>query len=239
MSEAGKLAQVAALIGDPTRANMVACLLDGRARTAGELTYAARVTPQTASEHLGKLVDAGILGPANRQGRYRYYKLASSEVATMLETIMVVAGLVQPGPRLSSWRGGEALRNARTCYDHLAGRLGTGIADGLRARGHLVLNEDGGEVTPNGIAFLRGIGIEVDARPGQPFCRPCLDWSERRQHLAGRVGAAIACRCFALGWVARQKDGRALSVTAAGRAGFAEHFGVRIPDAQATRSRAA
>jgi hypothetical protein len=157
----------------------------------------------------------------------------------MLESIMVVAGSAAPGPRLSSWRGGEALRNARTCYDHLAGRLGTGIADGLRARGHLVLNEDGGEVTPSGIAFLRGLGIEVDPAPGRPFCRPCLDWSERRQHLAGRVGAAIAYCCFALGWVARLKDGRALSISAAGCAGFAEHFGVSIPDTQAAQSRAA
>jgi DNA-binding transcriptional ArsR family regulator len=239
MSDARRLAQVAALIGDPARANMLACLLDGRAQTAGELAYAARVTPQTASEHLGKLVDAGILGPANRQGRHRYYKLASSEVATMLESIMVVAGSGSPGPRLSSWRGGEALRNARTCYDHLAGRLGTGIADGVRARGHLVLDEDGGEVTPSGIAFLHGLGVEVTSAPGRPFCRPCLDWSERRQHLAGRIGAAIACRCFALGWVARQDNGRALSITAAGRAGFVEHFGVTIPDDRAAQARAA
>jgi DNA-binding transcriptional ArsR family regulator len=239
MSDAGKLAQVAALIGDPARANMLACLLDGRAQTAGELAYAAHVSPQTASEHLGKLVDAGILGPANRQGRHRYYKLASSEVATMLESMMVMAGSVAPGPRLSSWRGGEALRNARTCYDHLAGRLGTGIADGLRARGHLVLTEDGGEVTPSGIGFLRGLGVDVDPGRGRPFCRPCLDWSERRQHLAGRIGAAIACRCFALGWVARQKDGRALSITAVGHAGLAEHFGVIIPHTQATQPRAA
>jgi DNA-binding transcriptional ArsR family regulator len=239
MSDAGRLSQVAALIGDPARANMLASLLDGRALTAGELAHAARVTPQTASEHLGKLVDACVLTPANRQGRHRYYRLASPQVAAMLESIMVVAGTAAPGPRLSSWRGGEALRNARTCYDHLAGRLGVGIADALRKRGHLVLDEDGGEVTPSGVVFLRGLGVDVDPRPGRAFCRPCLDWSERRQHLAGRVGAAIACRCFDLGWVARQSGGRAVSVTDAGRGGFAGHFGLTLPNDEAIPSRAA
>jgi DNA-binding transcriptional ArsR family regulator len=240
MSDAGKLAQIAALVGDPARANMLVGLLDGRALTAGELAYTARVTPQTASEHLGKLVDAGVLAPANRQGRHRYYRLASPQVASMLEGIMVVAGSAPPGPRLSSWRGGETLRNARTCYDHLAGRLGVGIADALRGRGHLVLDQDGGEVTPSGIAFLRGLGMDVQPVRGRPFCRPCLDWSERRQHLAGHIGAVIACRCFALGWVARQPGGRAVLVTAAGTVGFAEHFGLTLPDGgQATPARAA
>ncbi len=239
MSDAGRLAQVAALVGDPARANMLIGLLGGRALTAGELAHAARVTPQTASEHLGKLVDAGVLAPANRQGRHRYYRLASPQVAAMLEGIMVVAGPAAPGPRLSSWRGGEALRDARTCYDHLAGRLGVGIADAMRDRGHLVLDQDGGEVTASGIAFLRGLGVDVVSAPGRPFCRPCLDWSERRQHLAGRIGAAIACRCFALGWLARQPGSRTVLVTAAGAAGFAEHFGLMPPHDQATPARAA
>ncbi len=239
MSDAGRLAQVAALIGDPARANMLAGLLDGRAQTAGELACAARVMPQTASEHLGKLVDAGILAPANRRGRHRYYSLASAEVAAMLESLMVVAAAIPQGPRLSSWRGGEALRNARTCYDHLAGRLGVAIADGLRERGHLVLDPDGGEVTPSGLAFLRSIGVAIEPSTGRPFCRPCLDWSERRQHIAGRIGAAIACQCFALGWVVRQPSGRVVSVTPSGRVGFAEHFGVILPDDRAAQRRAA
>jgi DNA-binding transcriptional ArsR family regulator len=239
MSEAGKLALVAALIGDPARANMLASLLGGRALTAGELAYAARVTPQTASEHLGKLVDAGILAPANRRGRHRYYGLASAQVAAMLEGIMVVAGTAAPDPRLASWRGGEALRTARTCYNHLAGRLGVGLADALRSGGHLLLDQDGGEVTPSGIAFLRGFGVDVHAAPGSTYCRPCLDWSERRQHLAGRVGTAIASRCFDLGWVARQPDSRALTITAKGRAGFAAQFGVVLPDRQGAPARAA
>ena len=239
MSNAGRLSQVAALIGDPARANMLTCLMDGRSLTAGELAYAARVTPQTASGHLTKLVDAGVLAPARRQGRHRYHRLASLQVAAMLESIMVVAGTAPPGPRLSTWRGGEALRSARTCYDHLAGRLGVRIADALQASGHLTLNEDGGEVTASGMAFLRSFGVDVDARRGRPFCRPCLDWSERRHHVAGRVGAALACRCFDLGWVARLSGGRAVSVTEDGRQGFSEHFGITLPECQAATPRAA
>ncbi len=240
MSDAARLAQVAAAIGDPARANMLACLLDGRALTAGELAHAARVTPQTASEHLSKLVEAGVLAPARRQGRHRYHQLASPQVAAMLESIMVVAGAAAPGPRLSTWRGGEALRDARTCYDHLAGRLGVGIADALRGHGHLVLDEDGGEVTATGTAFLRDLGVAVDPRPGRPFCRPCLDWSERRPHLAGRIGAAIARHCFDVGWIIRQPAGRAVSVTDAGRIGFSEQFGLALTgQAQATPPRAA
>jgi DNA-binding transcriptional ArsR family regulator len=239
MSDARRLSQIAALLGDPARANMLASLLDGRALTAGELAYAARVTPQTASEHLGKLVDAGVLAPVKRQGRHRYHRLASPQVATMLENIMVVAGAAPPEPRLSSWRGGEALRNARTCYDHLAGRLGVGIADALVAHSHLIFEDDGGEVTASGIAFLRRIGIVIDARPGLRYCRPCLDWSERRPHLAGRVGAALACRFFDLGWIIRQPGARAVLMSDAGRSGFVEQFGLTLPDNAAAVPRAA
>jgi len=237
MSDAAQLARIAALVGDPARANMLACLMSGRALTAGELATAARVTPQTASEHLGKLVDAGVLGPAKQQGRHRYYALASAQVAAMLEGIMVVAG--GPEPRLGNWRGSEALRTARTCYNHIAGRLGVGLADALRARGHLLLDQDGGEVTPSGIVFLRSFGVDAHPDRDRAFCRPCLDWSERRQHLAGRIGTAIAARCFELAWVARQPGGRALTVTHAGRTGFAAQFGIVLPAPQAAPARAA
>jgi DNA-binding transcriptional ArsR family regulator len=215
MSSAGRLSQVAAAIGDPARVNMLISLMDGRSLTAGELACAARVTPQTASEHLAKLVDAGVLAPARQQGRHRYHRLASLQVAAMLESIMVVAGNAPPSPRLGNWRGGEALRGARTCYDHLAGRLGVRIADALQADGRLRLNDDGGEVTASGIDFLRGFGIDVDAQRGRPFC-----------HVAGRFGAALACRCFDLGWVVQASGSRAVSVTEAGRRGFSEHFGI-------------
>jgi DNA-binding transcriptional ArsR family regulator len=239
MSDAARLAQVAAMVGDPARANVLAALLDGRALPAGELAYAARVTPQTVSEHLAKMVDAGLLAAPFRQGRHRYYRLASREVAAMLESIMVVAGPAPAGPRQSSWRNGEAMRNARTCYDHFAGRLGVGIADALRARGYLVLSDDGAEITETGVVFLKDFGAAVPTACGRAYCRPCLDWSERRFHIAGRVGAAITRRCFELRWVARQPTGRAITVTPAGRTGFIAAFGLDTATMSATRTDAA
>lgn len=219
MSDNTHLATVAALLGDPARANILIALFDGRALTAKELAFAAHVTPQTTSGHLGKLTDAGLLS-MEKQGRHRYFRLATAQVAQMLESIMAVGS---PEP-LRTWRGGENLRNARTCYDHLAGRLGVALADSLLDAGHLALSADGGEVTASGVSFLQAFGAEPV--PGKRvFCRPCLDWSERRPHLAGRVGAALAGRCFDLGWVVRQRDTRAVAITPIGRAGFQQQFG--------------
>ena len=224
MGESTRIATIAALLGDPARANILSALFDGRALTAKELAYAAHVTPQTASGHLAKLADGGLLA-AEKQGRHRYYRLASPLVGQMLEGVLAVAG---PAPaRATAWRGGEALRTARTCYDHLAGRLGVALADSLAERGHVALGPDGGEVTDEGRRFLAEFGAEPG--PGRRvFCRPCLDWSERRPHLAGRVGAAIACRCFELGWVRRQSDTRAVMITPAGRTGFQQRFGISL-----------
>lgn len=223
MSETNRIAATAALLGDPARANMLAALLDGRALTAKELAYTAHVTPQTASGHLAKLAEGGLL-TGEKQGRHRYYRLASPLVGQMLEGVMAVAG---PEPRQNTWRGGEALRTARTCYDHLAGRLGVALADALTERGHVALGTDGGEVTEQGQQFLAEFG--ASPTPGRRvFCRPCLDWSERRPHLAGRVGAALACRCFELGWIARQRDTRAVNITDAGRQGFRRTFGIEL-----------
>jgi len=225
MNDTNRMAAVAALLGDPARANILSALMDGRALTAKELAYAAHVSPQTTSGHLGKLTDAGLL-TARKQGRHRYFCLASPLVGQMLESLMAVVG---PEPvRTTAWRGGEALRTARTCYDHLAGRLGVALADALTMRGHLALSPDGGEVTPSGQSFLQEFGAEPVAGK-RVFCRPCLDWSERRPHIAGRLGAALACRCFELGWVSRQRDTRALAITDAGREGFSARFGVALP----------
>ncbi len=224
MSDITRIAATAALLGDPARANMLAALMDGRALTAKELAYAAHVSPQTTSGHLGKLTEAGLLTP-QKQGRHRYYRLASPLVGQMLEGIMAVAGEAAMPERRSSWRGGEALRMARSCYDHLAGRLGVGLADSLSEHGHVALTADGGEVTESGHRFLRDFGAEPE-QGRRVFCRPCLDWSERRPHIAGRLGAALACRCFELGWIARQRDTRAVAITDAGRQGFAERFGI-------------
>lgn len=226
MSDTTRFAATAALLGDPARANILTALMDGRALTAKELAYAAHVSPQTTSGHLGKLTEAGLLA-LRKQGRHHYYRLASPLVGQMLESIMAVAGPAPP--RRSTWRGGEALRAARTCYDHLAGRLGVALADAMQDRGHVALSADGGEVTDAGRAFLRAFGAEP-AEGKRVFCRPCLDWSERRPHIAGRVGAAVASRCFELGWLERQRDTRALVITAAGQAGFAERFGVVVAE---------
>lgn len=225
MSDMPRVAAVAALLGDPARANIMNALLDGRALTAKELAYAARVSPQTTSGHLAKLTQAALL-TMEQQGRHRYFRLASPLVGQMLETIMAVAS-AEPPRAATSWKGGEALRAARTCYDHLAGRLGVALADAMTEQGYLALSADGGEVTDSGHEFLRAFGAEPVAGK-RVFCRPCLDWSERRPHIAGRLGAALACRCFELGWLVRQRDTRAVTITPAGREGFADRFGVAV-----------
>ena len=222
------LSEIAALVGSPAPANMLTALLDGRALTASELAYAGGVAPQTASEHLAKLKEGRLLVLA-MQGRHSYYRLASPLIGRMLKSMMAVAvdGPARYQPR---WRGGDDLRNARICYDHLAGRLGVALAEALVKRDHISLSEDGGMVTSGGEEFFVGFGIEVRerGRSRRPFCRPCLDWSERRAHLAGAVGAALAARCFELGWVTRLRDTRAVLITDDGKCGFGETFGIEL-----------
>jgi DNA-binding transcriptional ArsR family regulator len=228
MTNGPYIAEIAALVGNPARANMLSTLMDGRMVSAGELAYAAHVTPQTASAHLAKLVDARLLA-ADRRGRNCYFRLASPQVARMLEEIMAVAVARAPRDR-PAWMRDEALRSARTCYDHLAGRLGVAVTSSLAERGHVLLDDDGGEVTEDGASFLTGLGLDLADAAGKRrrFCRPCLDWSERRPHLGGAVGAALAQRCFALGWIERIKDSRAVAITPQGRDGFRTAFGVEI-----------
>ncbi|MGI9169191.1 MAG: ArsR/SmtB family transcription factor [Caulobacteraceae bacterium] len=220
------IATIGALIGNPARANVLTALMDGRALTASELAFAARVSPQTTSGHLAQLADARLL-VRRKQGRHAYYALASPRIGAMLEAIMAVAA-DGPSPNRPGWKGDEALRAARACYDHLAGRLGVALADSLVKEKRIVLGEDGGEVTAKGAPFLAEFGVDLAAidRPRRAFCRPCLDWSERRFHLAGAVGAALAARFLALGWTLRVRDSRALTVSAAGRDGFARVFGI-------------
>jgi DNA-binding transcriptional ArsR family regulator len=223
------LAEIGSLVGDPARANILAALMDGRALTAGELAYVAGVAPQTASGHLAKLAEANLLA-LEKQGRHRYYRLASPLVGHMLEGILAFAAVQLPSRRLAPSRIEEHMRTARTCYDHIAGRLGVAIADALTERGHVVLAEDGGEVTETGAAFLTAFGIELAARKRsqRAFCRACLDWSERRPHIAGALGARMLARSLDLAWVERRRDTRALTITAEGRRGFAETFGVLL-----------
>jgi DNA-binding transcriptional ArsR family regulator len=222
------VAEVAALVGNPGRANILMALLDGRALTASELAHVAGVSPQTASEHLAKLTEANLLSLA-KQGRHSYFRLGSPKIARMIEGIMVVAA-DRPQRYRPRWNGGDELRTARTCYDHIAGRLGVALTDALTRGGHVVLTEDGGMVTPCGEKFLSDFRVLVEdvGRGRRTFCRPCLDWSERRPHLAGALGAVLADRCFDLGWIARMRNSRALKISPKGERGFADVFGVTL-----------
>lgn len=224
------LAETAALVGDPARANMLLALMDGRALTATELAGAGGVTPQTASAHLARMTQAGLL-TVERQGRHRYHRLASITIARMLECIMAVAATPPgfPGRRLRTGPKDRAMRRARTCYDHLAGQIAVAMADRMVERDHVELSPDGGVLTEMGAAFLNSIGVDLgnDAtrtkRKGR-FCRPCLDWSERRLHIAGTVGAAMLSAYFVNGWVRRVDGSRAVIVTPAGRLALDQAF---------------
>jgi DNA-binding transcriptional ArsR family regulator len=228
MTEGPYIAEAAALIGDPARANMLAGLMDGRALTATELALAGGVAPSTASGHLAKLVE-GKLVAVTASGRHRYYRLGSPAVARVLESLMELSVDGPPRHRPKT-RCEEAMARARTCYDHFAGRLGVAIADGLAGRTLIMLSDEGGLVTEAGRAFLTELGVELEQprKSRRTFCRPCLDWSERRWHFGGAVGAALTKRCFELGWTERQKDGRAVTITPEGEKAFGEVFGVQI-----------
>ena len=228
MTSVNEIAGIAALVGEPARAAMLGVLLDGRALTAAELANAAGVTPQTASSHLARLTAAGLLA-VEAQGRHRYHRLAHAEVARLLEGIMQVAAAIRPAPVVGP--RDQALRTARTCYDHIAGRLGVALADALAEAGHVELSRDGGIVTESGLAELAGLGVEIDTegrKSKRILCRPCLDWSERRAHIAGAVGAALCARAFDAGWIRRLPNTRALSITPKGIRAFREKFGVSL-----------
>jgi DNA-binding transcriptional ArsR family regulator len=228
MTEDVRMAEIAALVGDPARANILSALMGGHALTAKELAGAAGVSPQTTSGHLGKLAGANLIAGA-RQGRHHYFRIATPQVAKMLEAIMAVVAAAPPRYRPPS-KADDAMRIARTCYDHFAGKLGVDITRALCARSHIVLADEAGEVTESGSVFLQDFGIDVAAirHRRRMYCRPCLDWTERRPHLGGAVGAALAQRCFNLRWVERTRGSRALIITTAGRRGLADAFGLSI-----------
>jgi len=222
------IAWIASLVGDQARSRILLALMDGRARTAKELAFFARIAPPTASGHLAKLVDAHLVA-VEPQGRHRYYRLASERVGQMIESMAIVAGdalpFVRPGRRVP-----ETLATARRCYDHLAGRTGVAIADALVRRGCIVFADGGGEVTAEGHGFFAGLGLDL-ARFGatrRVFCRPCLDWTERRHHLAGAVGAALCQHCLERAWLQPTRDSRALSITPEGKEALASHFGIDV-----------
>ncbi|MCP3099661.1 winged helix-turn-helix domain-containing protein [Myxococcus sp. K15C18031901] len=219
------LAHIASLIGDPTRAGMLARLLEGPARTAGELAREAGISPQTASGHLARLLDGGLLR-VEVQGRHRYYRLAHADVARALEALNVLVP-----QRASPVRVPEPLRFARTCYDHLAGTLGVALAEGLERRGYLEAEEDGYALTPEGTRFVARLGVDTQslAKGRRTLARRCLDWSERRAHVGGALGAALTERLFTLRWIARRPEGRGVRLTVEGRRGFDRELGLTWP----------
>ena len=225
------VAQPAALIGDPTRAAILMALNDGRAQPASALAYAAGVTPQAASNHLAKLVEGGLL-TVDSEGRHRYYRLAGPHVAQALEALILLAPRVRAldEPRSPKAR---ALRQARSCYDHLAGRLGVALTEALEARGFLSPSDVDPKafvLTPEGLAALEELGVGIPrARRGVRLARRCLDWTERRHHLAGPLGAALLARLLELGWLAHEPEGRALRITLEGRNGLAR-LGVSLAE---------
>jgi DNA-binding transcriptional ArsR family regulator len=228
MRDGPSIARIAALVGDHARAEILTALMTGQALTATELGQIAGVTKQTASAHLAKLVDARLLG-VEVQGRHRYFRLADRDVAELVESLMGVAqraGAVRmrPGPRE------PALRKARVCYDHLAGELGVLVYDGLEQRRYLKPNGKAPELTGAGREFCAGFGVDLHALAEQrrPLCRACLDWSMRRHHLAGSLGAALLERCLALGWARRTKDSRVVSFSPAGEKALRARFGAAV-----------
>lgn len=227
----GTFVEIAALAGNPARSAMLHVLLSGRALTASELASVAGISPQTASGHLARMTAVGLLS-VEKQSRHRYHRLASPAVARMIEAIMEAAFALEPCPTRPTFGPRDpALRAARVCYDHLAGKLGVAIADALVAAGYAELYSEAAVMTDAGLEFLERIGVNTGAflHSKRALCRPCLDWSERRMHLGGAIGAAICQHSLAKDWVRRIKDTRAVSITPKGQREFREQFGVKLP----------
>jgi DNA-binding transcriptional ArsR family regulator len=222
------VSRIAALLADPSRAAMVFAVGDGRALPAGELARHAGIARSTASEHLGKLVAGGLLS-VERHGRHRYYRLNGPDVAEALEALAVLAP-PRPTRDYREESAGRAIHRARTCYDHLAGWLGVEITDALVEHGHLDLTGRTYDLTASGSALFRTLGVEPTelAAGRRHFARACLDWSERRYHLAGALGAALTEALFDTGWVERMDATRAVRVTNEGRRAIRRVFGVRV-----------
>jgi DNA-binding transcriptional ArsR family regulator len=224
MKEGPDIAHVAALIGDPARANMLTALMSGKALTVSELAEESGVTIQTASSHLSKLDDGGLLRP-RKQGRHKYFSLANDEVAHVLEGLM---GLAAGAGHLRKRTGPKdaELREARVCYNHLAGDMGTQMFDSLMAQGHIVLDGEDLDLTDAGNAFVADFDIDLQAlrKARAPLCRECLDWSERRSHLAGSLGRAFLSRFEELSWAKRDQKSRVVTFSPSGAKAFNKLF---------------
>jgi len=224
------VAAAAALLAEPSRAAMVLALMDGTDLPGAELASRAGIAASTASEHLGRLVAAGFV-EARRSGRQRHYRLATREVAAAVEALAAVAPR-QPVRTLRAATAAELLREARTCYDHLAGRLGVAFTRALVEAGVLVRRNGAFSLGPQAEPVLGGLGIDLDALRGERrrLVRGCLDWSERELHVAGALGAALADRVLELGWIERRPGTRSVAVTAEGRRSLERRFGIRLGD---------
>ena len=226
MKDGPDIATIAALLGDPGRANMLTDLMGGQALTDGELAREAGVTAQTASSHLSKLQAGGLL-VGRKQGRHSYYALSGDDVAGVIEALMGLAARtghtrVRTGPKE------PALRKARVCYDHLAGELAVSMLEHLAARGLVTEEGEDLSLTATGRTFMEALGLDLAelSRSRRPLCKGCLDWSVRRTHLAGALGAALLSRFYALGWAAREPGTRLVTFTPRGLEAFREIFGV-------------
>lgn len=222
------MAEIGSLLGETSRATMLASMMDGRFHTASELAYMAAIKPQTASFHLSKLVE-GQLVRVEKQGRHRYFQLAGEEIAQLLESFLAIS----PPPEVRSLKQSsqmKLLQDARTCYDHLAGKLGVQLAESLLNAGFLKLVEKQFLITEEGAQFFTDFGLDLDdlKRKRRSFSHACLDWSERRYHLAGALGEGMLTHFLSLGWVTRVPSIRAIKVSEKGRAGFKEVFKFEI-----------
>lgn len=223
-------ARIAAAIGEPARARMLYSMADGLARTSTELAVVTEVSPSTASVHLNRLTRENLT-KVLVQGKHRYYSLQGPEVARVLEALSVLAGASRA--KLASSAPGY-LRAARTCYDHIAGTLGVSLHDRLKALGWLAscshAGDDGYDLTPSGVKALEALGIDVAATRmlRRRFAFPCLDWSERRSHLGGAIGAALLKLALKRKWAVQELDSRALSLTSYGRRELLTRFGLHL-----------
>ncbi|KEO57657.1 MAG: winged helix-turn-helix transcriptional regulator [Rhodospirillales bacterium] len=220
MKEGPDIARVAALLGDPARANMLTALMSGRALTAAELAQEAGVTPQTASSHLAKL-EAGQIVIPRKQGRHRYFTLSGPDIVEALEVLMGIASRVGHN-RVRTGPKDPALRKARVCYDHLAGEMGVALFSGLEARKLISTDHNGVALTDAGADFAEAFGINLNElrTSRRPLCRECLDWSARQSHLAGSFGAALLDRFYDLGWAHRSKESRVVIFSPEGERNF-------------------
>ena len=222
------LAAIGRALGDAHRARFVLVLLGGQELPAGELAARAGTSSSLPSAHLAKLLESGLV-TARAQGRKRYYKIASAQIAESIEALLAIAPH-REATGLTEVTRGKAIQRARTCYDHLAGRLGVALADAFERDQLIAVTASGWDLTSRGQRRLEGLGLDTDAlhQGSRPFLRPCLDWTERRPHLAGQLGKGLADRLLALDWIRRSAGSRALVITAPGEQQLLAEFAVTI-----------